>query len=363
MKRVFQAPSKLVIGSGALREIGKEISVYGPNALLLAHPEDSARVQNTLDESCAEHAVNLHNAGFRGECCYAEVERTAAMLQEKSITCVVGLGGGKAIDTAKILADKNALPCFSVPTIVSTDAPCSSLAVVYDEAHNYVENYAMGRGPALVLIDSKIVAAAPARFFAAGIGDAYATCYEAEMCAKMGGKNYGGGSATLSALALARLCRETLLANAPAAMQALRQHLVTPALENIIEANALMSGIGFESVGLSAAHCMDTILFILGARGALHGEQVAFGVLVQLVLENRPLAEIETTLRLYRQVGLPLCLKELGLEKEKIGDEAWKAALEFAKAPYSTMRHMPVELDEDLLKSALFMADSLHTMV
>ncbi len=362
MNKVFLSPSKVVIGSGALLDLGNHIAQYGKKALLLAHAEDSARVSSILKESCNAANVTLVDAHFRGECTHEQVTLAESLLKDKEIRCVVGLGGGKAIDTAKILADKCALPVFSVPTIVSTDAPCSSMAVVYDEQHNYVENYMMSRGPALVLVDSQIIANAPLRFLVAGIGDGLATCYEAEACLRVRGANYGGGLATQSAMELARLCKKTLWQDAPAAIQAVHNKLVTPALENVIEANTLMSGIGFESVGLAAAHCVDTMLFMLGARGALHGEQVAFGLLVQLVLENRGLEEIKKTVEFYQLVGLPLCLKDVGIEKEGISKEQWDEALTFSKQPYSTMRHMGGNWTKDDFKNAILMADILHTL-
>ena len=102
------------------------------------------------------------------------------------------------------------------------------MAVVYDENHGYVENYYLKRSPALVLIDSQIIANAPERFLVAGIGDAYATYYEAEICVRTNAKNYGGGASTQAAIELARLCHKTLLDNADLALIACREHMVIP---------------------------------------------------------------------------------------------------------------------------------------
>ncbi len=359
MKKVFLSPGKVIIGKNELASLGESAAQFGKSALLLAHKDDYAREKSTLDATAAQFGVDIVNGEFCGECTYDEVERAGAALDAANASCVIGLGGGKAIDTAKVLADKRGLPMISVPTIASTDAPCSSMAVVYDENHGYVGNYYMRRGPAVVLIDSQVIANAPARFLIAGIGDAYATSFEAEMCVRTGAKNYGGGTSTLAALELARLCHKTLVENAEAALLACRQHMVVPALENIIEANTLLSGLGFESVGLAAAHCVPTILFALGAVDAMHGELVAFSLLVQFVLENRPMREVKETLQFYRTVGLPCTLSEIGIKREAITDEQWACASRFATTPTSTMRNMPFEADDDIVKPAILCADRL----
>ena len=358
MKKVFLSPGKFIIGKNELYNLGEHVSVFGKRALLIAHADDSARVQHILDETCKTYDVVIENAGFGGECTYAQVDRLGAYLEDKQISCIIGLGGGKAIDTAKCLSDKRALPMICVPTIVSTDAPCSSMAIMYDESHAYAGNYYIKRSPALVLIDSQIIANAPVRFLVAGIGDAYATFFEAEVCVRTNAKNYGGGSATLAAFELARLCHKTLIENAQNAILACREHAVIPALENIIEANTLLSGLGFESVGLAAAHCIPTVLFELGATQAMHGELVAFSLLVQFVLENRPMEQIRQTIDFYRMVGLPLHLRDVGI-RGSIPEEIWERAASFAITTTSTMRNMPITVTADVIKPAILCADRL----
>lgn len=359
MRKVFLSPGKFVIGKDELYHLGEHIRQFGSNALLLAHKDDSDRVQNILDETCAKYQVKIVNGAFEGECTYKEVERIKEMHKKQNYDCIIGLGGGKAIDTAKCLADQCNLPMLSVPTIVSTDAPCSSMAVIYDENHRYVENYYTKRSPAVVLIDSQIIANAPERFLVAGIGDAYATYFEAEACMRVNATNYGQGKSTLAAFELAKLCYKTLLENAEMALIACREHVVTPALENVIEANTLLSGIGFESVGLAAAHCFSTILFELGAIKAMHGELVAFGVLIQFILENRSPEQIKATLDFYRKVGLPLCLKDIGIDINDIPDEKWNIASQIACSPTSTMRNMSININTDTIKAVILYADKL----
>ena len=127
-------------------------------------------------------------------------------------------------------------------------------------------------------------------------------------------KNMRGGGSTRSAAALAELCYKTLLEDGAAALQATRTKIVTPALERLVEANTLLSGLGFESSGLAAAHAIHNGLTVApGTHPYFHGEKVAFGLLVQLVMEGSPRATVEQVLDFSTEVGLPLTLAEIGL--------------------------------------------------
>lgn len=113
---------------------------------------------------------------------------------------------------------------------------------------------------------------------------------------------------------LARLCHETLLEDGLKAKAANDSKVVTQALENIIETNILLSGLGFESGGLAAAHAVHNGLTILEeTHHYYHGEKVAFGTLVHMVLENAPQEELDTVLGFCKSLGLPTCLKDLGV--------------------------------------------------
>lgn len=132
---------------------------------------------------------------------------------------------------------------------------------------------------------------APVRFLVAGMGDAYATYYEGRACMRSSALNYNKAAST-------------------------RAKVVTPALENIIEANVLLSGIGFESVGLAAAHSIHGGLTELPeTHGAMHGEKVAIGTLVQLIMENAPMKEMVQTLNYYKMTGLPTKLSDIGISE------------------------------------------------
>ena len=124
---------------------------------------------------------------------------------------MLGIGGGKTLDCAKALAHFMGVPVAIAPTIASTDAPCSALAVIYTDSGEFERYLVLPHNPDRVIVDSQIIAGAPARLLAAGIGDALATWFEARACSRSSATTLAGGACTQAALALAKLCYHTLL--------------------------------------------------------------------------------------------------------------------------------------------------------
>jgi glycerol dehydrogenase len=358
MKKVLVSPSKYVQDNQALSNIGEYVLAFGKKALLVAHADDQERVQEQLDEALKNNDFELIPGKFAGECTKNEVERLNALCTEQACDVVIGLGGGKAIDTAKAVSSALDIPVMSVPTIASTDAPCSSLSVVYNEKGEFQEYSFYKSNPDLVLVDTSIIAKAPVRFLVAGMGDALSTYFEARACERSFADNIPGGKSTKLAVAAAKLCYETLMEDSIKAIAACENNVVTPALENIIEANTLLSGMGFESSGLAAAHAIHNGLTALEeAHGFFHGEKVSFGTLVHLVLENAPAEEIEEVISYCKAVGLPTCLKDLGVEE--VTDEKVRAVADLATAPNETIHNMPFKVTSDDVFAAIYAANAL----
>ena len=210
----------------------------------------------------------------------------------------------------------------------------------------------------MVLVDTDIVAAAPARLLVSGMGDALATYFEARACQASGASNCVGGKVTLAAMSLARLCYETLLADGLKAKLAVERHVCTKAVENVIEANTYLSGVGFESGGLAGAHAIHNGLTAIPETHSLyHGEKVAFGTLVQLVLENAPLEELEEVLEFCTEVGLPTTLADLGVENPT--QEQLMEVAKLACADADTLHNMPFPVDAESVYAAILAADEL----
>ena len=358
MKKIFISPSKYVQDNGALADLGEYVLAYGNNALLVASKEDQERVQETLNLAQQRNEFALTYGGFSQECTSEEVDRLIALAKAEQCDVIIGLGGGKALDTAKAVSSAQAIPVITVPTIASTDAPCSSLSVVYNERGEFQEYRFYRANPDLVLVDTGIIAKAPTRFLVGGMGDALSTYFEARACERSFADNIPGGKSTKLAVAAARLCYETLLEDSLKAIAASDANVVTPALENIIEANTLLSGMGFESSGLAAAHAIHNGLTALDeAHSYFHGEKVSFGTIVHLVLENAPKEELDQVLAYCHSVGLPTCLADLGVKE--VTDEKVRAVAELSCAENETIHNMPFKVTADDVFAAIHAANKL----
>ncbi|MFU1798681.1 glycerol dehydrogenase [Paenibacillus azoreducens] len=368
MRKAFISPSKYVQGENELLNLGYFIRTYGDSALLIAHPEDVKRVKDKLDVTINKFNVTLVESGFRGECTRDEIKRLKELAREKKCSCTIGLGGGKAIDTAKCVAEGDAL--IIVPTIAATDAPTSHSAVIYTEEGAFEDYAYFKQSPSVVMIDTTVIANAPTRFLVSGMGDALSTYYEARATSRSFTKVNAGlpcgvheGAApvargTKAALALAKLCYETLLEDGVNAKIACDSNQVTPALENIIETNILLSGLGFESGGLAAAHAIHNGLTVLpGTHHYFHGEKVAFSTIAQLVLENAPQAELNEVLEFCSAIGLPVCLADIGVNS--ITQEELLKVAQIACIPEESIHAMPFPITEEAVASAIAVADQI----
>lgn len=358
MKKSFISPSRYIQGEGEMYNLSAYIEDFGNKALLIASKEDFGRVQSFVTKSMEGSKCQLLYSEFAEECTKDEIKKQVGIAVNEKVDVIIGLGGGKALDTAKAASCYSKLPVIVVPTIASTDAPTSALAIIYNENGAFEEYFHMKKNPNLVLIDTEIIAKAPVRFLIAGIGDALATYFEARSCQTSNANNMSGGKSTITAQAIAKVCFETLMEDGHKAVEACKANVVTQALENIVEANILMSGLGFESSGLAACHSVHDGLTVLEeAHHFFHGEKVAFGVLVHLILENASMKEIQTIIEFLKSVNLPICLEDLNI-KEVTEEKIMKVA-EASCAEGETIVNMPFKVTPKDVYAAIMTADNL----
>lgn len=368
MRKAFICPTKYVQGEDELLNLGYFVKTFGDSALLIAHEMDVERVKAKLDATAEKFGVTFVPSNFGGECSRQEIARLQAVAKENGCACTIGLGGGKAIDTAKCVAQGEAL--IICPTIAATDAPTSHSAVMYTPDGAFDDYAYFKQSPSVVMIDTTVIANAPTRFLVSGMGDALSTYFEARATARANANVNAGlpcgfregltgpAKSTMASQMMAELCYKTLLADGAKAKAACDCNKVTPALENIVETNILLSGLGFESGGLAAAHAVhDGLTVLAGTHHNTHGEKVAFGTLVQLVLENAPTEEINEVLGFCKSVGLPMCLADIGVTE--ITEEELKAVAEKTCIPEESVHSMPFDVTPDMVAAAIVTADKI----
>ena len=360
LKRVLIAPGRYIQGPGVIDEIGRLLGGRYKNAFLIGGRRTLALVGEAVSGQLERAGAACRAELFGGEACQDEIERLSVAARAAGADLIIAAGGGKAIDSGKTVAAGLDLPMAVLPTIAATDAPCSSVAVVYSPQGVFEKVNFLGRNPDYVIVDSQIIAQSPAEYLVAGMGDALATYWEADTCRRSQSRNAitGGWPPTRSALALARLCYDTLLEHGRGALAAARRGVVSQDLEAIIEANVLLSGLGFESGGLATAHAVHNGLTVLpAAHGRMHGCKVAFGLIVQLVLEGRPRRDVEQVLAFCAEVGLPASLAALGLA-EASRDDIRRVAEATVRAG-ETVHNTWFKVEAAMVEAAIWAADAL----
>jgi glycerol dehydrogenase len=360
MMKVFTAPARYVQGRDALSRIGEELEslgIEGKALVIISKHAEKATGQRWAD-SLRRAQIKWEVERFAGECSEKEVQRLVQSAERGKVDFVIAIGGGKVIDTGRALADKLGTQIVICPTIISTNTPCMAISVMYSEREEVAELRMFKRNPSLVLIDTEVIAKSPKRYFIAGMGDAIATYYEARVCKDSYVQNPRGGLATEAGFAIAKLCRDILLRDGAAALMSVEEQTVTPALERVIEACTLLSGMGTELCGAAAAHSIHNGLTMVSqTHSYYHGEKVAFALLAQLVMEGRPAREIKEVFEFFREVGLPITLDQIGISKTT--PEFLLKVAERATRREESIHNEPFQVSSEMVIDALRAADQM----
>ncbi|TCD68508.1 hypothetical protein EIP91_010564 [Steccherinum ochraceum] len=353
-ERYFQSPSKYIQGPAAIKNAAEYLGQLGKKPLLTCDSVVFNIAGKNLISALESHGFQVTREEFTGETSNKEIERLVSL--GKNCDFVIGMGGGKTMDTAKAVASQLNLRVAILPTTASTDAPCSALSVIYTPEGEFERYSFFNANPDVVLVDTNVIAHAPARFLAAGMGDAIATNVEARLCKNS--LNFGGGLPTEVASAIGNKCEEVLLKFGKQAYEANKAQVVTQAFEAVVEANTLMSGLGFESGGLAAAHAIHNgFTAIHGVHHLLHGEKVAFGTVAQLILTGTSSAELDVYLAFMLSVDLPITFEMLGIPK--VTDEDIRRVAKLSCAPGETIWNMQDPVTEELVFGAIKAADAV----
>jgi glycerol dehydrogenase len=337
-------------GPGCLDLVGEEAATLGRRVAVVGDAHVLGLVGARLARSLEAAGLAAAPFPFSGEPTRAAIEALTAQVRGHAPDVVLGAGGGRALDAAKGVARRLACPFISVPTIASTDAPASRGLVVYDDEHRPAVVEQLERNPEFVIVDTALIAAAPAHYLRAGIGDAVAKKFEAEACWAGHGLTKHRTRPLRSALLIADACYQLLRGHGAAAVRAVERGVVTDDLEYTVEAALLLSAMAFENGGLSVAHGMAAALGALpAARDAAHGFHVAYGTLVQLAVEERTDEAVDDLADFLREVGLPTRLADLGVADA--GAAAQALAADCVAAPYA--HHQPRPIDRAVIRAAI----------
>lgn len=343
--RIFGAPSRYYQGPGALEMLPQICCNAAGKPAIIVDADVLPLIELRLTKIMAEtpHIV----LPFRGEVTVREMDRLSERARNDGAGLVVGIGGGKALDAAKGVALRCATRFISVPTIASNDGPIGMALAVYDDEHRISAIEAMPRSPDAVIVDTQLIAGAPAQFLRAGIGDALAKKFEAEASLRDGGLSAHFAPQLRTGLYIADGCYRTIREHGVAALAAAGTGVPDAAFEAVVEAAILMAGLGFENGGLGLAHGLTRgLVRTPSVANAPHGFHVAYGLLVQLAVEGRDEAFIADIESFYREIGLPRSLADLGMPAPQPADIAAIAAFTTAapKGAYLIVSASPEQI-------------------
>ena len=358
MKLAAVFPSKYIQGPGVLGEIASLIAPYGcKKPLLMWGKRTRAAASETVFKSLKDAGMEYVERMLPGECTHEECAKIVGEVKENGCDIIIGLGGGKALDLSKAVANHAGLRNVIVPTAASSDAPTSACTVWYNEDGSFNSFELWPANPEIILVDTAICITAPLHMFIAGVGDALATYIEAKACYATHAVACSGGAATLTAMAMGKLCYDTLVEYTSMAIDAIKAGAVTPAFEKVVEATTLLSGIGWESCGVATAHVIgNSFADFPEAHHHMHGEKVAFGIVTQLMLDMDVDRDFTyKTVDFMIENGLPVTLADLDMQdvsKERLYD--WCVGQCY---PGNNMEHHNFEVTPKMFFDAILQAD------
>jgi glycerol dehydrogenase len=360
--RVLVAPQRYIQGDGVLDHIGRYLSLLNAKraGVLISkrgQGADGVRITDSMKGANIEPVIST----FNGECSLEEIEVHVGNLENEKLDCLIAVGGGKCVDAGKCIAYRLGVPVVVVPTLASNDAPCSALSVLYSPEGVSTGAEFFPENPVMVVVDTGVVANATERYLVAGMGDAMATFYEARAClVNPNARTTVGARPTLASVAMGEICAKTLFEQGEAAIGSVSTCTADDCLENVVEANTLLSGLGFESGGIALAHAIaqSYTAIPVAHENYMHGEHVAMGTLTQLMLES--VDEARRVAEFFVRVGLPVHLGQLSLGPE---DESALNTLVEGALTWPTTHNMPMTMTPELIRSSILEAHELGLAV
>jgi glycerol dehydrogenase-like iron-containing ADH family enzyme len=346
------APARVIRGSQVLLHAADEIARLGKRPLVIAGENTFTNTKSQLQPLLKSNILETAKAFYSQDCSEASLETLRQAAQEHNADVIVGVGGGKALDTSKLVAHQLSLPVVTIPTSAATCAAWTALSNVYSDAGAFLYDVSLARCPDLLILDYDLVKTAPQRTLVAGIGDAIAKWYEASVSS-----GHSEQTLIIAAVQQARVLRDILFQKSATALQ----EPGGEAWREVVDASVLLAGVigglGGAQCRTVAAHAVHNGLTHICGHGSIHGEKVAFGILVQLrleeMLQSNQLAATsrQQLLKFYSEIGLPRNLEELGLAEVTI--KQLQSAVEIALEPKSDIHRLPFKVSPEQLMAAM----------
>ena len=353
LNSLFVSPTQVIQGEGIISQAGEDISRLGKRPLVVGGKQTLELISDHLKPIFKQFKLTAGFDTYSPDCSETSLKNLTEATQNHEADLIIGVGGGKALDTAKLLAHQQQLPIITIPTSGATCAAWTALSNVYSNQGAFQYDVPLSRCPDLLILDYNLIKAAPKRTLVAGIGDAIAKWYEASVSS-----GHSKATLTIAAVQQARVLRDILLQKSTAALDKIGGEDWREVINATVLLAGVIGGLGGANCRTVAAHAVHNgLTHIPAAHDALHGEKVAYGILVQLRLEemiqgNKLAATSrQQLLKLYEEIGLPRSLEYLGLSQVTL-EELRQAAIVTCN-PNSDIHRLPFKVSPEQLLSAM----------
>lgn len=322
----IKTPNKYINEPNILKSAGEHIGKIGRHALIVGGKTALSVAGDDFFSSLTNSDISYVIKEFQGYPTYNNIDEISLLAEEAKADVIIGIGGGRVLDTIKAVGEKTNLPVVTVPTIAATCAAWSALTVIYDETGKAIGYSLLETSPKLILADTKIIAEAPVRYLNAGVADTIVKWYEFAPYIE---KDYNDFSLRVG-LNTSKLALEILERSAFSASQDSENKKVTEALTEVVDSIIVLAGlVGSINAGnyrAALAHAVHNSLTELPeTHESLHGEKVIFGLIVQFILEDKPQEEIYKLITFLNELNLPVTLSQLGI-KDNVDNNIAKIA-------------------------------------
>lgn len=343
------------IGTDAYKNIGEVCMPLGKNVLVLGGETALKKTRNKLNDGLKDFCI-IDEIVYGKECFAENIKAIFEKYKYKNADFVIGVGGGKAIDTAKGVAHLLNVPVVTAPTIASNCAASSAMSVVYTKDHVF-EGFWHYKKPAYhCFINTEVISNAPYKYIRAGIGDTLAKFYEVEFSSRNAKKTYSDEMA----ISISRMCNTPLFSNAKEAIDDCKSKKITDALSNTARIILISTGMVSMLVNEKYNGAVSHALFygLTNIKGFeekfLHGDVIGYTTIVQLVLDKK-IDEAKKLKAFLENIEIKTTLKECGIIPKR---DEFEAVLCGAMAD-PDMEVIPYEITKDMLYNAISDTENL----
>ena len=347
------------IGSKVYDKIPEICEPYGTKVIAIGGHKAINAAKDKIVKACEKSNLEILDfIWYGGEATYENVEELMKNPLVQQADMIFTIGGGKSTDTGKSLGIKANKPVFSFPTIASNCSACTSVSIMYYPDGRFKEPFFFAAPPVHAFIDTEIIADSPKRYMWAGIGDTYAKHFESSISSR----DEEVPHYIALGVNIARMCYEPMLKYGRKALEDIEKHLVTSDFEQVLlsiivstaAASILLTNDKIIDYNTGLAHAIFYALTTYPhiEKNHLHGEVVAFGVLVLLLVDN----DEENFKKLYefnKAVGLPVRLEDIEISRDDI-DKVAKITVAM-----KDIEHNPYEITSDMVKAALIKLENI----